>query len=77
MLNENQDKFIRQRLDYLAEASKRMGKKDWMNLTLGVLMNLILFLRLTSNTAGELMKVAGNTLRWLTQNLIESEIYIN
>ena len=54
LLYENQDKFIRQRLDYLTEASKRLGKKDWINLTLGVLMNLIRFLHLTSNLAGRI-----------------------
>ena len=71
-LNEAQNKYVKQRLDYLVDSSNRMGKKDWLNLGLGVLVSIILYLSLPPDAAGELMRIAGTLLNWLTQNLLTS-----
>lgn len=64
-LQSNETSFIENRINYLVESSERLGKKDWINITLGVLINIILFLSLPAEAAGELFRFASNTLKWL------------
>ncbi len=69
-LNDEQNQYLKQRLDYLIDSSNRLGKKDWLNLLVWVLVSIILYLVLPPYAAGELIRVAGHLLGWLTQNLL-------
>jgi hypothetical protein len=58
-----QTKYIEDRLHYLKEASERMGRKDWITLTVGVLTNIIVGVALAPDAARELFHVAGQVLQ--------------
>jgi hypothetical protein len=64
-LTEAQIELISSRLNYLLEASKRMGRKDLLILAMGVLVNIVIAASLPPDTARELLKIAGNVLAWL------------
>ncbi len=57
--------FLEERFRYLAEASQRLGRKDWMTVLLGGLLNVIVGLALAGDKAGELMRFAGQVFHWL------------
>jgi len=66
--------FVEGRFQYLIDSSERLGKKDWLNITLGVIINVILFLSLPSESAGELFRFVSVSLKWLLKasaNLIK------
>jgi hypothetical protein len=62
-LNEQQAEQVNRRLDYLAEASTRMGRKDWFNLALGVITGIAIQLFFQPNIIHDLFQVIGNLLR--------------
>ena len=64
-LDEARQRFIDARLDYLAQASARLGRKDWINMTVGVLGNIAVGALFTTDSARELFRIAGVVLRWL------------
>lgn len=64
---------IETRLAYLEQASERLGKKDWLNLAVGVLANIVVTLAMDADKARELFRLAGQALDWLLgagQNLL-------
>lgn len=61
-LTDEHRKFVTGRLDYLEASSKRMGRKDWFNLTAGVLLSIVVQIGLQSQAASELFRLAGNLL---------------
>ncbi|MHB8335899.1 MAG: hypothetical protein ACYDEE_00580 [Ignavibacteriaceae bacterium] len=63
--------FVEGRFQYLIDSSERLGKKDWINITLGVLINVILFLSLPSESAGELFRFVSVSLQWLLKASIK------
>lgn len=62
---ESQKEFVRSRLDYLKDAAERMGRKDWLNLTTGTLLGIVVQTGLNSDAARELFRLAGNLLQSL------------
>lgn len=70
-LNQEQAKFVDDRLHYLTEASERVGRKDWINLTLSVLMTIIISLAMPPDASRELLRFAGQVFKWL----IEGQLY--
>lgn len=51
------------RLNYLAEASNRVGRKDWINLLLSVLVGIIMQAALPPETTREVFRFVGAVLR--------------
>lgn len=64
-VNQEQAKFVDDRLNYLTEASDRLGRKDWINLTLSVLMTIIIGLSMPPDASRELLRFAGQAFNWL------------
>jgi hypothetical protein len=67
-LNQEQAKFVDDRLHYLTEASERLGRKDWINLTLSVLMTIIMGLAMPPDASRELLRFAGQVFNWVIAN---------
>ncbi|HBB96526.1 MAG TPA: hypothetical protein DC054_14155 [Blastocatellia bacterium] len=64
-LNQEQAKLVNDRFRYLTEASARMGRKDWINLSLSVLMTIIIGLAMPPEASRELLRFAGQVFGWL------------
>ena len=58
-------KFIKARLDHLADASSRLGRKDWITLAMGTLTNIVVGCALAPDAARELIRAAGALLGWV------------
>lgn len=67
--SESQIKFIATRLKHLEDASHRMGRKDWITLTMGTLTNIIVGAALAPDAARELLRIAGTLLGWVVGNI--------
>ncbi len=52
--------IIKTRLNYLVEASKRLGRKDWLNILMGVSFKIAFDLALSSGPAKEFFKFIGS-----------------
>ncbi|MEP6833417.1 MAG: hypothetical protein ABJB74_08480 [Gemmatimonas sp.] len=61
--------FIEDRLQYIVESSERLGRKDWMNLTIGVLTNIAVGAALAPDAAREFLQIAASALGWVFQGL--------
>jgi hypothetical protein len=61
-LSERNATLVAQRLDYLIEASNRVGRKDWINLLLSVLVGIVISAALPPDSARELFSFAGQVL---------------
>jgi hypothetical protein len=57
--------FLGRKLDDLAAAATRMGRKDWINLAVGMLTNTIVGAALNPDAAKLLFQAAGAALSWL------------
>lgn len=57
--NENIS-FIKDKIMYLEERSKHLGKKDWLNILIGVSLNIAVGIALSSEAAREFFKLVGN-----------------
>ena len=64
-LNEQQTRIVNARLDYLGEAARRMGRKDWIVLVTGVLTNIAVSAAFAPSTTHELFRFAGQVLNWI------------
>lgn len=62
---ESQCQFIEARLQHLEEASKRLGRKDWITLAMGTLTNIVVGVVLAPDAARELLRTAGALLGWI------------
>ena len=57
--------FIQARLEHLADASSRLGRKDWITLAMGTLTNIVVGVALAPEAARELIRTAGALLGWV------------
>lgn len=57
--------FAEERLRYLEEASGRLGRKDWLNLAFGAVINIIVGAALAPDAARDVMRVVGAALAWV------------
>lgn len=64
-LAQEQIDYIEDRFRYLEEASARMGRKDWINITIGVFSNIIVGVALAPDTAREIFRIAGQVFKWV------------
>jgi hypothetical protein len=64
-LSQAQLKIIQERLDYLADASSRMGRKDWLMIATGVFTSIVVSAAFDPKAAHELFRFAGTVLGWI------------
>ena len=57
--------LISRKLDEMRAASERLGRKDWMNLAVGTLTNIVVTAALGHEIAKALFQAAGKALSWL------------
>lgn len=60
-------KLVESRLNYLAEASDRVGRKDWINLLLSVLVGIVVAAALPPETTREVFRFVGQVLHNVLQ----------
>ena len=65
-----QNSFITLRLTHLEDASKRLGRKDWITLAMGTLTNIIVGVALAPDAARELLRNAGALLGWVASGAL-------
>jgi len=58
--------FVTRRLNYLADASERLGRKDWINMAVGVITTIVLNAMFAPDTARELLRIAGSVFGWVS-----------
>lgn len=61
-----QARFVTTRLDYLAQASERLGRKDWISIAVGVVASIAVGIVLPSEAARELLRMAGALFGWVS-----------
>jgi len=69
-LNEEQQKLVNEKLDYLLGAAKRQGRKDWLHTAIGVIFTLAIGLSCTpeqAKTLWNILKVAVSGIIQLLQ----------
>jgi hypothetical protein len=71
LMRGEQIEFLANKLDELAAAATRMGRRDWINLAVGVLTNTIFGAALSSDAAKFLFQAAGAALSWLWGNTLQ------
>jgi len=52
--------FIKNKINYLAERSKHLGKKDWLNIVVAVSLQIAFNIALSSEAAKEFFKLVGS-----------------
>lgn len=62
-LKEQQADFANRRFDYLADAATRMGRKDWLNLAVGVITGVIIQLTFQPGFIHELWQFIANIFK--------------
>jgi hypothetical protein len=60
--------LVEARLNYLAEASDRVGRKDWINLLLSVLVGIVIQAALPPEATRELFRFVGTVLRQILRH---------
>lgn len=70
-LQDEQLKSVEQQLRYLEESSRRLGRKDWVNILFSTLISLALTLALPPERANGLLQLAGNLLHRLWDGMQE------
>lgn len=68
-LSAEHRKFVRGRLNYLEESSKRVGRKDWLSITYGVLLSTAVGIGLNGTQARELLQFAADVLSQILNHL--------
>lgn len=71
------NKIIEERLNYLEQAAERVGRKDWMNLAYGTLINIVVGAALPPNAAKDFFRLAGSALAWIIGDMPHILLPIN
>lgn len=61
-LNEEQNQFVRSKLDYLADAAKRQPRRDWENIFIAVVINIAFQLALEPTKAQQLWQLVKSII---------------
>jgi hypothetical protein len=65
-LNQEQNRFVDERLDYLAKAASRVGRFDWKNLAVSTLLQIAIDLALDGSKATILWQAVSAAFQWLS-----------
>jgi len=60
---------LHEQVDYLIDASKRLGRKDWVMAATGALFSFTLQAGLTAGTASQLFHLASEGLQWIVVHM--------
>lgn len=55
--------FIKEKINYLEDRSKRLGKKDWLNIVIGISFKIAMDIGLSSQLAKDFFKLVGTAFR--------------
>jgi hypothetical protein len=66
-----QTDYINRKLDEIIDASTRVGRKDWVNLAVGTLTNIVVNAGLSSGVARFIFQTAGDALAWLVGQTLQ------
>jgi hypothetical protein len=66
-LSQEQLTVLDDRVRYLQDSANRLGRKDWINVALGVLTSLVLQLALPGDPARDVFRFAVKALEWVMQ----------
>ena len=70
-LNDKEHKrYVEDRLNYLAEATSRMGIKDWFLIFVGMFMNIVLEFSFSSAATRELFRFSAQLLGQLLKGYL-------
>lgn len=61
--------IVEPRLKYLEESSERLGRKDWKNVLLSVIIGIILNATVTPESSRDILRFAGTVLHQILQHL--------
>lgn len=67
ILTPDQLNLLQEQVNYLVEASKRVGRKDWLTMTAGALIGYTLQAGLTTETATQVIRLAGEAIQWIAR----------
>lgn len=68
-LDQNRIEIIDAKLNYLLEASGRLGRKDWKNLSIGVLINIFIGQVLPPTMMSDVFSMFGNLFNWIVKGI--------
>ena len=68
-LNVHHQQTVKKQLEYLVESSKRLGRKDWMNIGIGALFSLAMQLYLPAEPSRQLLHMFSTFFRHLIRGL--------
>lgn len=68
-LNVHQQQTVKKQLEYLVDSSKRLGRKDWMNIGIGALFSLAMQLYLPAEPSRQLLHMFSTFFRHLISGL--------
>jgi hypothetical protein len=74
-LSQVQKELLEGQYAYLIDASTRLGKKDFLNILVGILLNQILTCGIVPEKAGELLRFAGQIFHWLAGGVISLPLH--
>jgi hypothetical protein len=64
-LQDDQKRFLEERFAYFEESSKRLGRKDWLNLLMGALLNTVINLAIPPDKINEIFHFTSTALSQL------------
>lgn|GEM_PF-2138242 len=64
-ISPEQFDLLSRKLDYIAQAAERLGRKDWLNLAIGTLTSLVVGAAINSDAARYIFQAVGDALSWL------------
>ena len=62
LASEEQSKAVNEKLDYLADAAKRQGRRDWIHTCIGVIFTIAFELALSQENRNVLFNLMGNAI---------------
>ena len=65
--NKSQSDFVNSQLEYLADAAKRQGKRDWLHTSIGVIMTITTALALAPDEAKNIWNILKATIGGIVQ----------
>jgi len=65
-LTESSKIFFENKMNYLVDSSKRLGRKDWIIILIGIITNVVISLSFSSTATKELFMVVSKTFNWLS-----------
>jgi len=63
--------FVTRKLEEMAHAASRLGRKDWLNLAVGTLTNVVVTAALSSDAARCLFQAVSSALSWLSAGTLK------